>query len=427
MKVLIIGSGGREHALAWKVSQSPGVETVFVAPGNAGTETEPGVSNVPIAATDVVQLAEFARRQVVDLTIIGPEAPLVAGVSDLFRERGLRCFGPTSDGARLEGSKAFSKQFLRKHGIPTAHHADFTRLEDAVRHLDDVNWPIVIKADGLAQGKGVVIAQDRESAVSAVSEMLSGEAFGEAGHRVVIEEFLEGEEASIMCLVGGGDFLIMSSSQDHKAAHNGDTGPNTGGMGAYSPAPVVDRDMLERIVRQVIRPTLKGLHDERIEYCGFLYAGLMIGRDRVPRVLEFNCRLGDPETQPILMRLESDLVGHCMAALEGTLSRERAIWSGKSALAVVMAAGGYPQHYETGRKIDGLPRAGSGAVKVFHAGTRRQGDSILTAGGRVLCVTALGDSVAEAQDAAYSVARTVRWDGSWYRDDIGHRAIDRDS
>lgn len=427
MKVLIIGSGGREHALAWKASQSPGVETVFVAPGNAGTETEPGVLNVPIAATDIEQLADFARRQSVDLTIVGPEAPLVAGVSDRFQEQGLRCFGPSRDGARLEGSKAFSKRFLRKHGIPTAHYADFIRLEDAVRHLDDVNWPVVIKADGLAQGKGVVIAEDHGTAVSAVTEMMSGEAFGEAGLRVVIEEFLEGEEASIMCLVGGEDFLLMSSSQDHKAAYNGDTGPNTGGMGAYSPAPVVDQDMLEGIVRQVIRPTLKGLHDEGIEYYGFLYAGLMIGQDRIPRVLEFNCRLGDPETQPILMRLESDLVGHCIAALEGTLAREQAIWSRRSALGVVMAAEGYPQHYETGRKIEGLPRAGSSTVKVFHAGTRRQGDSILTAGGRVLCVTALGDGVAAAHDAAYSVARTVRWDGSWYRDDIGHRAIDRDS
>ena len=426
MKVLVIGSGGREHALAWKVAQSERVEQVFVAPGNAGTAREPKLENVAIGVEDIPAQVAFARDQGVDLTIVGPEAPLVLGVVDAFREAGLRCFGPTRAAAELEGSKAFTKDFLQRHTIPTAAYANFTEIEPAIAYIREQGAPIVVKADGLAAGKGVILAQTEDEAIAAVKDMLAGNAFGEAGHRVVIEEFLQGEEASFICMVDGEHVLPMATSQDHKAALDGDTGPNTGGMGAYSPAPVVDQAMHERIMREVIEPTVAGMRAEGRTFTGFLYAGLMIAADGVPKVLEYNVRFGDPETQPIMLRLKSDLAELCAAAIDGRLDTVSAEWDPRPALGVVLAAGGYPGDYAKGAPISGLDEGDSEDVKVFHAGTAERDGQVVTAGGRVLCVAALGDTVGEAQRRAYARVADIHWDGVYYRKDIGHRAIARE-
>jgi len=425
MKVLIVGGGGREHALAWKVNQSPLVDAVFVAPGNAGTGLEPGISNVDISAGNTDELIDFAQRTDIELTIIGPEDPLVAGIVDRFQDAGLKCFGPSQKASQLEGSKTFTKEFLVRHAIPTAAYKSFTDAVPAMEYLGDVGVPVVIKADGLAAGKGVIIAETLDQGKAAITDMLSENRFGEAGNRVVIEEFLQGEEASFICMVDGSNILDMASSQDHKTAFNGDTGPNTGGMGAYSPAPVVDESMHTAIMEQVIRPTVAGLLSEGIPYTGFLYAGVMIGDDHVPRVLEYNCRFGDPETQPVMMRLKSDLVEHCLAALAGKLNHETASWDSRSALGVVIAANGYPGSCESGQIISGLGSEQRIDAKIFHAGTRSSNGNIVTSGGRVLCATALGTDIEEAQRLAYELARSVHWEGCWYRDDIGYRAIDR--
>ena len=427
MNILIIGGGGREHALAWKAAQSPLADTVFVAPGNGGTAQEPGVRNVAIAAEDLNGLLAFARDNQVGLTIVGPEAPLVAGLVDRFQAAGLPCFGPSQGAAQLEGSKSFTKDFLHRHGISTAAYGSFTELEPALAYLRQVGAPIVVKADGLAAGKGVILALDLDTAEAAVRDMLGGNRFGTAGHRVVIEEFLTGEEASFIALVGQGQILPMASSQDHKARDDGDQGPNTGGMGAYSPAPVVTPELHERIMAEVMAPTVAGMAAEGLPYTGFLYAGLMIGADGTPRVLEYNCRFGDPETQPILMRLKSDLVALCLAALDGRLGEMAVDWDPRPALGVVMAAGGYPDAYEKGRVISGLTAAAQVPdTKVFHAGTTRVDGQTLTSGGRVLCVTALGETVSQAQARAYQAVDLIHWADGFCRRDIGHRAIARE-
>jgi len=426
MKVLIVGGGGREHALAWAAARSEDVEKVFVAPGNAGTATEPGCENVAIAANDLDGLVEFARERGVGLTIAGPEDPLVNGIVDRFEAAGLKCFGPRAAAARLEGSKAFAKDFMARHGIPTAAYGQFTEVVPAIQFIREHGAPIVVKADGLAAGKGVVVARTTGLAEAAVLDMLAGNAFGDAGHRVVIEEFLEGEEASFIVMADGRHVLPLATSQDHKAAGDGDTGPNTGGMGAYSPAPVVDDALHRRIMERVIQPTIDGMAADGAPFTGFLYAGLMIAEDGEPRVLEYNVRFGDPETQPILMRLRSDLPELCLAALEGRLDRARADWDPRACLGVVLAAGGYPGRYETGHPIHGLNHAFPDHVRVFHAGTRLDGESVVTAGGRVLCVCALGDGVTEAQAEAYAACDRIGWDGAFRRNDIGYRAVERE-
>lgn len=425
MKVLIVGGGGREHALAWKVLQSQQVERVFVAPGNAGTFLEPGVENVAIAAADTDALLEFALTHTVDLTIVGPEAPLVAGIADAFARAGLACFGPTQAAAQLEGSKAFAKDFLKRFNIPTAAYQSFTDSEAALDYLRGHAMPVVIKADGLAAGKGVVIAQDENQAEATVRAMLTGNQYGDAGRRVVIEEFLQGEEASFMVIASGEQFVPLASSQDHKTRDDGDQGPNTGGMGAYSPAPVVTDAVHARILEEVIRPTLKALHDKNIPYCGFLYAGLMIQPDGTPKVLEFNCRFGDPETQPILMRLRSDLAALCLGACQGQLLQRQPDWDPRPALGVVLAAAGYPGEVRKGDVIQGLDTDPGSDVKVFHAGTEMKSGRVITAGGRVLCVTALGNDIREAQQTVYKAIEAIHWDGMYYRRDIGFRAIGR--
>ncbi len=425
MKVLVIGGGGREHALAWKAAQSPDVETVYVAPGNAGTARDPGLENVAIDVMDFAALADFVAEQGVGLTIVGPEAPLVDGVVDFFEERGLRCFGPRSGPAQLEGSKAFTKEFLERHNIPTAFYASFTEVEPALAYLREQGAPIVVKADGLAAGKGVIVAETLAQAEEAVTDMLSGNAFGDAGCRVVIEEFLEGEEASFIVMADGTHVLPMATSQDHKRIGEGDTGPNTGGMGAYSPAPVVDEAVYGRIMEQVILPTVAGMAAEGNAYTGFLYAGLMIDPQGQPRVIEYNCRFGDPETQPIMLRLRSDLVALCNAALDGALDTTTADWDPRDAMGVVLAAGGYPGSYPKGTPIQGLDGADSDSVKVFHAGTAEKDGQVVTSGGRVLCVTALGEDIAAAQSACYRAADRISWDGMTLRRDIGWRAIAR--
>lgn len=426
MNVLIIGSGGREHALSWKVKQSAQVEKVFVAPGNAGSALEAGVENVNIQATDVAALLEFAKTNHVGLTIVGPEAPLVVGVVDAFRAAGLKIFGPTQKAAQLEGSKAFAKDFLARHRIPTAKYQNFTEVEPAVAYIRQHGAPIVVKADGLAAGKGVILAQTVEEAIAAVHDMLAGNRFGDAGHRVVVEEFLVGEEASFICMVDGVHALPLATSQDHKARDDGDKGPNTGGMGAYSPAPVVTPDIHARIMAEVIYPTVEGMAAEGNPYTGFLYAGLMIGKDGSPKVLEFNCRFGDPETQPIMMRLKSDLVALCLAGLEGKLHKTEAQWDERAAVGVVMAAGGYPDDYSKGDEITGLPENAAENCKVFQAGTQSIDGKTVTNGGRVLCVTSLGDSVEEAQAVAYATVDQIQWQGAFCRRDIGYRAIARE-
>ncbi|MFB2830820.1 phosphoribosylamine--glycine ligase [Aeromonas jandaei] len=426
MKVLIIGNGGREHALAWKAKQSPLVTRVFVAPGNAGTAHEGSIENVAIAATDIPALLAFAKEQRIGLTIVGPEAPLVKGVVDAFRAEGLAIFGPTAASAQLEGSKAFAKDFLARHAIPTAEYQNFTEVEPALAYLREKGAPIVIKADGLAAGKGVIVAMTLTEAEEAVRDMLSGNAFGDAGARVVIEEFLEGEEASFIVMVDGEHVLPMATSQDHKRVGDGDTGLNTGGMGAYSPAPVVTDEVHRKVMEQVIMPTVRGMASEGNVYTGFLYAGLMIDGQGNPKVIEFNCRFGDPETQPIMLRMRSDLVELCLAACAGKLDQVEANYDPRVAIGVVLAAGGYPGDYQQGKAISGLPVEEASGEKVFHAGTRLDGDTVVTAGGRVLCATALGHTVAEAQQRAYQLAARIQWDGVFYRNDIGWRAIERE-
>jgi phosphoribosylamine--glycine ligase len=425
MKVLIAGGGGREHALAWKCAASDRVAQVWVAPGNAGTAGEPKVRNFSVAPEDVAELLALARSERIDLTLIGPEAPLVAGVVDAFAAAGLPCFGPTQAAARLEGSKAFAKEFMRRHGIPTADSRTFTRESLDAAWVRGQRAPLVVKASGLAAGKGVVVAGTPEEALAAAQSMFTGR-FGEAGREVVIEEFLAGEEASFIVMADGAHVLPLASSQDHKRLHDGDRGPNTGGMGAYSPAPVVTPGMHARVMREVIEPTVRGLAADGTPYTGFLYAGLMIAPDGTPRVLEFNCRLGDPEAQPILMRLESDLTTLCEAALGGRLDAMSVQWDPRAALGVVMAAAGYPERVRKGDVIEGLDRAAQLPGKIFHAGTRLERGRVLTNGGRVLTATALGASVREAQRAAYALADTVRWPGAQYRRDIGYRALERE-
>lgn len=426
MKVLIIGNGGREHALAWKAKQSPLVTRVFVAPGNAGTAHEGSIENLAIEATDIPALLAFAKEQKIGLTIVGPEAPLVKGVVDAFRAEGLAIFGPTAAAAQLEGSKAFAKDFLARHAIPTAEYQNFTEVAPALAYLREKGAPIVIKADGLAAGKGVIVAMTLAEAEDAVRDMLSGNAFGDAGARVVIEEFLDGEEASFIVMVDGEHVLPMATSQDHKRVGDGDTGPNTGGMGAYSPAPVVTDAVHRKVMEQVIMPTVRGMAAEGNVYTGFLYAGLMIDDQGNPKVIEFNCRFGDPETQPIMLRMRSDLVELCLAACEGKLDQKEAHYDPRVAIGVVLAAGGYPGDYVQGKPISGLPVEEASGEKVFHAGSRLDGDTVVTAGGRVLCATALGHTVAEAQRRAYQLADRIQWDGLFYRRDIGWRAIERE-
>ncbi|HJO36947.1 MAG: phosphoribosylamine--glycine ligase [Pseudomonadota bacterium] len=423
-KILIVGAGGREHALAWHCAQMPG-RTVYVAPGNAGTAREPGVENVAIDSSDLDGLVAFAERTGIDLTIVGPEQPLVAGIVDRFTAAGLACFGPSAAAAALEGSKVFSKEFMVRHRIPTAQHASFEALEPALAYLETVALPVVVKASGLAAGKGVVIATRREQACQAAAAMLRDAAFGEAGRYIVVEEFLQGEEASFIALVDGTDILPLASSQDHKARDEGDRGPNTGGMGAYSPAPVVTPAVHARIMREVMLPTARGLAAEGLRYRGFLYAGVMIDPAGAPRVLEFNCRFGDPEAQVVLPRLASDLPALCRAALAGELAAAEARWRPEPALGVVMAAAGYPAQTRRGDAIEGLA-ADLPETLVFHAGTRLAGDRIVTAGGRVLCVTGLGPTLREARDRAYARVDRIGWEGAFCRRDIGHRALARE-
>ena len=425
MKILIVGGGGREHALAWKAARSPLAERVYVAPGNGGTADEDGVENLEIAAADIDRLIAFAVEQAIDLTIVGPETPLVAGIVDRFSAAGLRCFGPSLDAAQLEGSKAFAKDFLARHAIPTAVYEVFTDLDPALEYLRQVGTPIVIKADGLAAGKGVILANDLVTAEAAVHDMLGDGRFGDAGRRVVIEEFLQGEEASFIAMVDGEHILPLASSQDHKARDDGDRGPNTGGMGAYSPAPVVTDELHERIMAEIMRPTVAGLAADGIRYVGFLYAGLMIDDEGTPSVLEFNCRLGDPETQPLLMRLQSDLVQLCNDALDGRLDDSHPLWSEQIALGVVMAAGGYPGEYRSGDVISGHASDFGPHTKVFHAGTRQTNGTVVTSGGRVLCVTSLGQDVREARDRCYAAVDRIHFTDAFYRSDIGYRAIQR--
>ena len=427
MNILVIGSGGREHALAWKCAQADRVNHVYVAPGNAGTSLEPKVKNITIDVLDFPALAQFAKENGIALTIVGPEAPLVEGIVDFFQERGLACFGPSRAAAQLEGSKAFSKDFLKRHGIPTAAFETFTDTASAVSYVQSRGAPIVIKADGLAAGKGVIVAETEAQAIAAVEDMLQGNKYGNAGHRVVIEDFLVGEEASFIAMIDGENILPMASSQDHKARDNGDKGPNTGGMGAYSPAPVVSHAVHERIMEQVIRPTVAGMTSDGHPYVGFLYAGLMIDQDGNPSVVEFNCRFGDPEAQPVMMRLQSDLIELCQLALAGRLDSAQAHWDERPAVGVVLAAGGYPDNYQKGAVIQGLDAQHSDLQKIFHAGTREENGQVLTHGGRVLCAAALGQSVAAAQRSAYELADGINWENVYFRTDIAHRAIAREN
>ncbi len=426
MKVLIVGSGGREHALAWKAAQSNQVAKVFVAPGNAGTAGEPKVENIQIGSDDIEALIDFAKKEGVEVTIVGPEMPLVEGITDVFNHAGLSCFGPTKWAAQLEGSKAFCKDFLARYNIPTGEYKIFTELEPAISYIREQGAPIVVKADGLAAGKGVIIAQSEAEAIEAVDGMLSGRTFGEAGQRVVVEECLKGEEASFIVMVDGEHILPLATSQDHKARDNGDSGPNTGGMGAYSPAPVVTSEIYDRIMKEVIEPTVKGMAAEGHPYTGFLYAGVMISKDGIPNVLEYNCRFGDPETQPIILRLKSDLIEMCLAAFERRLDQIEVEWDDRAALGVVMATGGYPVSYDKGDVISGLPEHEQEGVKVFHAGTKIEGGRVVTNGGRVLCATALGLTVGEAKAKAYELAELIRWNRVYYRTDIGYRAVARE-
>jgi phosphoribosylamine--glycine ligase len=426
MNVLIIGNGGREHALAWRIRQSPQAGKIFVAPGNAGSAREAGIENVAIDTMDFAGLVAFAKEQSVGLTIVGPEAPLVAGVVDYFAANGLRCFGPSQGAAQLEGSKAFTKDFLHKHNIPTAAYCNFTEIEPAVAYVREQGAPIVIKADGLAAGKGVIIAHTEDEAIVAINDMLAGNKFGDAGHRVVIEQFLTGEEASFIVMVDGENVLPFATSQDHKARDNGDLGPNTGGMGAYSPAPVVTETLHAKIMHQVIMPTVNGMKQDGNPYVGFLYAGLMISDNGDINVIEYNCRFGDPEAQPVMMRLQSDLIALCNSALEGELDKTEAEWDPRPAVGVVLAAGGYPESYPKGDVIHGLEKNILTDRKIFHAGTAISDGNVVTNGGRVLCAVALGDSVTSAQASAYELAKQIQWNKVYYRTDIAYRAIARE-
>ncbi|NVK56008.1 MAG: phosphoribosylamine--glycine ligase [Alteromonadaceae bacterium] len=426
MKVLVIGGGGREHALAWKASQSIGVTEVFVAPGNAGTATEKGLTNVDIDATDVDGLLAFAQTNTVDLTIVGPEAPLVIGVVDTFEAAGMRIFGPTKGAAQLEGSKAFTKDFLARHDIPTADYENFTEIDPALAYVREKGAPIVVKADGLAAGKGVIVAMTLAEAEDAIKDMLADNAFGDAGSRVVIEEFLDGEEASFIVMVDGKNVAAFATSQDHKRMGDGDSGPNTGGMGAYSPAPVVTPDIHQRIMDEVINPTVAGMAEEGYPYVGFLYAGLMIMADGTPKVIEYNCRFGDPETQPMMLRLQSDLVALCLKACDGELADTVIDFDPRAAVGVVLAAGGYPADYAKGDVISGLDEAAKLDGKVFHAGTALKDGNVVTSGGRVLCATALGNNVTEAQQQAYKLVKAIDWKDVYFRNDIAYRAIKRE-
>jgi phosphoribosylamine--glycine ligase len=427
MNILIVGSGGREHALAWKIAQSQQAEKVFVATGNAGTALERGVENVSIPSSEIDALIAFGREKGIGLTIVGPEAPLVAGITDAFNEARLPCFGPSQKAARLEGSKAFAKDFLTRHHIPTAAYEKFTDLEKAKAFIRRQGAPIVVKADGLAAGKGVIVAANEDEAIQAAEDMLSRKAFGEAGSQVVIEECLQGEEASFIVMVDGKNILPLATSQDHKARDVGDTGPNTGGMGAYSPAPVINSGIYNQIMKAVIEPTVDGMASEGMPYTGFLYAGLMISQGGMPKVLEYNCRFGDPETEPILLRFKSDFLELCLAAQEQRLNEIDVEWDPRAALGVVMAAGGYPLSYRKGDVIHRLPQEEGAGSKIFHAGTTMKDGQVVTSGGRVLCVTALGDTVGEAQRNAYGLVETIHWEDVYYRTDIGYRAILRES
>jgi len=427
MKVLVIGSGGREHSLAWKAAQSNTVDKVFVAPGNAGTNAEAKLENVAIDPLNFPALAAFAAQENIELTIVGPEVPLVDGIVDYFQERNLPCFGPSKNAAQLEGSKAFTKDFLSRHNIPTAFYKTFTDVAAAKIYIEANGAPIVIKADGLAAGKGVIVALTESEAIAAVEDMLSGNKFGDAGHRVVVEGFLAGEEASFIAMVDGQNVLPMATSQDHKARDDDDKGPNTGGMGAYSPAPVVDDVIYQRIMDQVILPTVAGMAADGNDYTGFLYAGLMITETGEINVIEFNCRFGDPEAQPVMMRLQSDLVQHCLAALNQTLDREQAHWDERPAVGVVLAAGGYPASYGKGFPISGLGQPLESHQKIFHAGTTEKDGAVVTNGGRVLCATALGETVSQAQAEAYKVLHNIQWDNVYFRNDIAYRAIAREN
>ena len=424
--ILVIGGGGREHALAWKIAQSPRAKKVYVAPGNAGTYLEKRLENVAIDAEDISSLLKFAKENAIDLTVVGPEVPLVEGIVDIFTAAGLKCFGPSKAAAQLEGSKAFTKDFLARHRIPTAAYGNFTDINEAIAYVQEQGAPIVIKADGLAAGKGVILAQTEDEAIAAIKDMLAGNVFGEAGHRVVVEEFLVGEEASFICIVDGKHILPMATSQDHKARDNGDEGPNTGGMGAYSPAPVVTAEIHERIMQDVIEPTVRGMAEEGHPFSGFLYAGVMIDADGVPKVLEYNVRFGDPETQPIMMRLKSDLLELIEATLDNRLDQMTLDWDSRAALGVVMAAGGYPDSYQKGAVIQGLDIATSDDSKVFHAGTASNNGDVVTSGGRVLCVVGLGKTVSEAQTIAYKRLHQIDWKDAYFRTDIGYRAIKRE-
>jgi len=425
MKVLVIGGGGREHALAWRTASSDNVEIVYVAPGNAGTALEPKLENIDIAADDIDALLEFAQANNIDITIVGPEAPLVLGIVDKFSAAGLNCFGPTQAAAQLEGSKTFCKNFLRDHNIPTADYDTFTDIDAACAYIKKMGTPIVVKADGLAAGKGVILAETEQQAIDAVTDMLSGDKFGDAGNRVLIEEFLHGEEASFIVMADNKSILPLATSQDHKAAYDGDKGPNTGGMGAYSPAPVVTPELHKRIMQEVIEPTIAGMRADGNPYTGFLYAGIMVTPDGTPKVLEYNCRFGDPETQPVLMRLKSDLGKLCLAACKRQLNQESAEWDPRTALGVVLAAKGYPNDYSKGDVISGLDNTEDASNKIFHAGTANKDNTIVTAGGRVLCATSLGQDVKQAQQQAYKLVEKISWKGMQYRTDIGYRAINR--
>ena len=428
MKVLIVGSGGREHALAWKASRSDLTSEIYVAPGNGGTALERDITNVEISAEDIDGLASFALKNKIDLTIVGPEVPLVLGITDEFKKKGLRCFGPSKDAARLEGSKDFMKDFLSRNNIPTALYKSFTDINLAKDYVKNHSIPVVIKADGLAAGKGVIIASSTEEAVEAIEQCMEDKEFGEAGSKVVIEEFLEGEEASFIVLTDGNVILPLASSQDHKARDDGDKGPNTGGMGAYSPAPVVTTNLHKKIMDEVIIPTIEGLNKEGMNYCGFLYAGLMIDKNKNIKVLEFNCRFGDPETQPILLRMKSDLINLCFEAAEGKLVESEIVWDERVSLGVVMAAGGYPNNYDKGFEISGLLEDETEDLKIFHAGTSlNKEDKVVTNGGRVLCVTALGSNTKEAKEKAYQRVKSIKWEKAYFRRDIGYRALNREA
>ena len=427
MNVMIIGSGGREHALAWKTIQSNQVEKVYVIPGNAGTAQESNIENVDLDPMDFFSLVDFANKNNIELTIIGPEAPLVAGIVNYFQERGLLCFGPSQGAAQLEGSKAFSKDFLQRHNIPTAAYQNFTEIDPAIEYLQQQTLPIVIKADGLAAGKGVIIAKKLDEAIETVTDMLSGNSFGDAGHRIVIEEFMQGEEASFIVIVDGKTALPFASSQDHKARDNCDLGPNTGGMGAYSPAPVISPEIHQRIMQEVIIPTVNGMAAEGNTYVGFLYAGLMISSNGEPKVVEYNCRFGDPEAQPVMMRLQSDLVDLCQTALQGKLETTTINFDSRPAVGVVLVAGGYPASYQKGKIIKGLKATQNSDNKIFHAGTAVKDGNIVTNGGRVPCATAIGDTVTRAQQLAYKLVDQISWDKVYYRTDIAYRAIEREN